>query len=117
MEFCLHGNGAERLVRLIDAHGEDEFRRVCGKLDVQKFTAADVAFLQDYVAIMKPVAQALNILQAEDKMYMACLLPTISILKEKLHSKQASGDLWCILSPFFSSHFLSCLSIFLFFYI
>jgi len=23
------------------------------------------------------------------------------------------GGLWCILSPFFSSHFLSCLSIFL----
>ena len=82
----------ERLVRLIDAHGEDEFRRVCGKMDVQKFTAPDVAFLRDYVAIMKPVAQALNILQAEDKTYMAYLLPTITILKEKLHSKQASAD-------------------------
>ena len=45
----------------------DEFHKVCGKLAVPTFTEADVAFVMEYVSIMKPVAQALNILQTEEK--------------------------------------------------
>jgi len=81
----------ERLVRLISEHGEDEFRTVCSKLEVPRFTDADLAFLTEYVAVMKPVAQALNILQSESKMFMAYLLPTITILKEKLQNRRESA--------------------------
>ena len=83
----------ERLLRLIKDRGDDEFRNVCTKLDVAKFTNTEVAFLEDYVCVMKPVAQALNILQAETKMHMGYLLPMICILKEKLQNLEATSPI------------------------
>jgi len=41
---------------------------------------------------MKPVTQALNILQSEGKMFVGFLLPTISILREKLSNLQATAN-------------------------
>lgn len=81
----------ERLVRLIKDQGEEEFRTLCSKLDVPRFTAAEVKFLEEYLSVMKPVTQSLNILQSEGKMYMGFLLPTISILREKLTELQATA--------------------------
>jgi len=63
----------EQLIRLIKDCGEGEFRKLCTNLDVVRFTNTEVAFLQEYVRVMKPVAQALNILQLEMKMYMGYL--------------------------------------------
>ena len=80
----------ERLVRLINEH-ENTFSDMCSQLDVPRFSDVEVAFLTEYVSIMRPVAQALNILQSEAKMYMAYLLPTITSLKDKLHHKQVSA--------------------------
>jgi len=81
----------DRLLCLINEKGEDEFRQVCAKLDVPRFKDAEMGFLSEYVSIMKPVAQSLNILQCETKMYLAYLLPTITVLKEKLQHKQSSA--------------------------
>ena len=39
---------------------------------------AEVKFLEEYISVMKPVTQALNILQSEGKMFMGFLLPMIS---------------------------------------
>ena len=72
-------------------HGENEFRKLCAKLYVARLTNTEVAFLEEYVCIMKPVTQALNILQTETKMYMGYLLPTICILQEKLHDLEATS--------------------------
>jgi len=82
----------ERLVRLIKDQGDEEFRKLCSKLEVPRFTAAEVKFLEEYLSVMKPVTQALNILQSEGKMFMGFLLPTISILREKLSNLQATAN-------------------------
>ena len=43
-------------------------------------------FLEEYQAIMKPIAQALDILQGEEQAYFGVLLPTLTIgLKELKH--------------------------------
>ena len=38
---------------------------------------------------MKPVAQALNIMQSEKHMFLCCLIHTVTILREKLIAKSA----------------------------
>ena len=81
----------ERLVRLINEHGEDSFHSLCSKLDLPKLTGIELTFLMEYVAVMKPLAQALNILQSESNMFMGYLLPTICILRQKLMAKQATS--------------------------
>jgi hypothetical protein len=79
----------ERLVRLISEKGEDHFNSMCSKLEIPKLTSGDIAFLTEYASTMKPIAQALNILQSENKMAMGYLLPTITMLREKLITKKS----------------------------
>ena len=38
----------ERMVRLMEDQGDDEFRKLCSKLDDPKFSAAEKAFLEEY---------------------------------------------------------------------
>ena len=44
-----------------------------------RFNPAELAFLTEYAAVMSPVAQATNILQAEANAQMGWLLPTINL--------------------------------------
>ena len=48
----------------------------------------ETRFLADYRDVMKPMAQALDILQAEKKAYMGYLLPTLTMLQEKLRARR-----------------------------
>lgn len=56
----------------------------CVCLCVCRFNPAELAFLSEYAAVMSPVAQATNILQAETNAQMGWLLPTIHLLQVKL---------------------------------
>jgi hypothetical protein len=80
----------ERLLRIVADKGEQQLDSVCNKIGVPRLTAGELAFLTEYVAVMKPVAQALNIMQAEKNMFLGYLLPTITVLRDKLVSKRAS---------------------------
>ena len=54
------------------------------------FLSYFILFLKDYAEVMKPVAQALNILQGEtnhSNAYMGYLAPTVTILRDKLSKK------------------------------
>ncbi|KAK3552961.1 hypothetical protein QTP86_029633 [Hemibagrus guttatus] len=48
------------------------------------FNPAEIAFLTEYAAVMSPISQATNILQAETNVHMGWLLPTINLLTTKL---------------------------------
>ena len=59
---------------------------------VLRLKPGEIQFLNDYAQVMKPMAQALNILQRESNhsnAYMGYLAPTIAFLKDKLHKKNA----------------------------
>jgi hypothetical protein len=52
------------------------------------FKAVEVAFLQEYCLVMKPLSCALDILQAEKNCFYGMIIPTIISLQEKLKRLQ-----------------------------
>lgn len=50
----------ERLVRVINENGEDQFHVVCSKLDVPRFTNGELEFLTEYVSSVRPLTQVCN---------------------------------------------------------
>lgn len=42
-----------------------------------RLNPAEIAFLAEYVAVMKPVTLALTVLQSGSNIHMGCLLPTV----------------------------------------
>ncbi|XP_052420322.1 uncharacterized protein LOC127966661 [Carassius gibelio] len=75
----------ERLLRIGKEKGEATMRVFCTDLKVPMFNPAELAFLSEYSAVMTPVTQATNILQAETNVQMGWLLPTVKLLKIKLN--------------------------------
>lgn len=81
----------ERLNRLITDKGVDVLNHVCSKLDLPEFRRPEVAFVTEFVTVMKPLAQALDILQCETNAYMAYYVPTLVILTNKMQYLQQSS--------------------------
>ncbi|XP_078018501.1 uncharacterized protein LOC144458804 [Epinephelus lanceolatus] len=54
------------------------------------FSPAEMGFLVEYAAVMKPVVMALNILQGESSVHMGLLLPTLYQLRDKLKRLEVS---------------------------
>ncbi|XP_060776458.1 uncharacterized protein LOC132885944 [Neoarius graeffei] len=74
----------ERLLWINKEKGQGALRAIATDLKVPMFNPAELAFLTEYAAVMSPVAQATNILQAETNAQMGWLLPTIHLLMVKL---------------------------------
>jgi hypothetical protein len=79
-----HYDACARLVKI----GENKLLLLSDALGVQNFRPQEIQFLIEYCHVMEPVAQVLDILQSESKMYMGYLLPTISTLKTRLYAMQ-----------------------------
>ncbi|KAL6459920.1 hypothetical protein MHYP_G00316790 [Metynnis hypsauchen] len=80
----------ERIVRIQREQGEKAIRNVCTALKIKMLNPAEMGFLAEYTAVMKPVAMALDILQGESSVHMGFLLPTLSQLQEKLKKLESS---------------------------
>ncbi|EZA53798.1 hypothetical protein X777_06862, partial [Ooceraea biroi] len=63
--------------------------------NLQRLTENEIKFIEEYCQVMKPVAQALDILQSETGMYMGYLLPVLKTVKEKLETLNKSGFTHC----------------------
>ncbi|XP_040899020.1 uncharacterized protein LOC121185100 isoform X1 [Toxotes jaculatrix] len=80
----------ERIVRIHREQGEQATRNVCTALKIKMFNPAEMGFLVEYAAVMKPVAMALNILQGESSVHVGLLLPTLYQLRDKLKRLESS---------------------------
>ena len=83
----------ERIQRFLEISMEN-LGTLMSELNIPPFTTAETTFIGEYCDIMKPVAQALDILQGDKHAYLGFLLPTITLLKKKLRSK-GSGAHYC----------------------
>ncbi|XP_034037792.1 uncharacterized protein LOC117520587 [Thalassophryne amazonica] len=76
----------ERIIRITREQGEGAITAVCSALKIAMFTPVELAFLAEYMKTMAPVAKALDVLQGDTNVQMGWLVPTITILKNKLQN-------------------------------
>ncbi len=79
----------ERVQKFLQISTEN-MNTLLAELGIAPFTAVETTFIKEYCDLMKPVAQALDILQGDKHAYLGYLLPTISLLKKKLQEKGSS---------------------------
>ena len=72
-------------IRHLATTAETKFRTVCEKLDLPAFRMNEASFLTEFCSVMKPVANALGILQTEKNCYLGILLPTLISLRNKVN--------------------------------
>lgn len=58
-----------------------------------RLSPVEIAFLDKFCCVMKPVVKALNILQSETNTHLGWLLPVISELQSKLRRLEASANM------------------------
>nr|XP_023685835.1 uncharacterized protein LOC111853318 isoform X1 [Paramormyrops kingsleyae] len=66
---------------------DDQLFDICGRLGVTGLNPHEIAFLREYVAVLQPLAQSIDVLQGEKKWFLGFLIPTILSLKFKLSDK------------------------------
>ena len=59
-------------------------QQLCTKLDIHCFNEREILFLTEYCKVLKPLAQGLDKLQAEDDCYYGTLLPTLQTILKKV---------------------------------
>lgn len=77
-------NAVDKIQQVIDSNPEDVITAVFVALDVPTFRANDLAFIKEYCCVMQPLANALDILQAELKCFFGYILPSLTSLRCKL---------------------------------
>ena len=71
----------QRLSEILN-NSRDNLNGLFKKLNSPALDATDVAFVHEFVKVMKPVAKALDILQGSKDLYFGFLLPTIFCIEK-----------------------------------
>jgi len=72
-------NAVQKIVSLTDA----QLAEVCERLAVPKLLANELAFLNEYAEVLKPLVCALDLLQGETKCFLGLVIPTLQNLKNQ----------------------------------
>ena len=59
-------------------------RKLMEELKIPFFTPSEEQYMKEYIKVMKPITDALDIFQGEKNIGLGYLLPTISLLKLEL---------------------------------
>ena len=71
----------------------DKLRRVFDELHVPQLQPIETQYIMEYIKVMKPMAEALDVLQGEKNVGMGYLLPTLSVLLDKLDNLKKHKDI------------------------
>lgn len=99
-------DGIKQINDLLRVHqGLNKFNSVLDFCTLPRFELQEVNFIQEYVEIMKPLADSLDFLQGEESVYMGFLLPTLYALEKKYNKLKNKTFTICspIIDPIISS--------------
>ena len=74
-------HSVDKICEIVRRHSEKTLNNVCTVVGVALFWPVDISFILEYVKVMQPTAQALDVLQSETHCYMGILLPSLVSLK------------------------------------
>ena len=77
-------NAMDKIRLIINKMSVDNYKILCAELEIEALRNNEILFLREYCEVMKPVANALDIVQGEFQSYIGILLPMIILLKQKL---------------------------------
>jgi hypothetical protein len=76
---------AVKCVTVLIESKNEQLRETFHHFKIVPLSEVEEQFLQEYVRIMEPFTQALDVLQNEEAMSIGCVLPTIKLLQEKMN--------------------------------
>ncbi|XP_057377029.1 uncharacterized protein LOC130698386 [Daphnia carinata] len=83
-------------IRYFIHNKKQELKEVFEHFNIPYFRPAEEEYIKEFVKIMRPLADALDVLQADRNVSMGYLLPTLTILKNKLlELKRTPGIVHC----------------------
>lgn len=68
---------------------------LCQKLEVPRFSEADLEHLEKYMSLLQPIAEGIDFLQGENGIFFGFLIPTLATIKTKylkILSKDFNND-------------------------
>lgn len=75
--------------------GEEALAELCDQQGVARLVPEEVAFLREYVRVLKPLAISLSLFQVEDRGFYGLAIPTLLKLKQKLGDERGGRtDSW-----------------------
>ena len=77
-------NAMDKIRQIISKMSVDNYKIMCAELEIDALKNNEIVFLREYCEVMKPVTNALDIVQGEFQSHIGILLPTIILLKQKL---------------------------------
>ncbi|CAH0563140.1 unnamed protein product [Brassicogethes aeneus] len=72
---------------------------LCERLMIAPFRENEILFLEEYIQIMKPLAETLDFLQGEENTYYGYLLPSIVSMRTKMQKLKLSNEIEQLLRP------------------
>ena len=75
-----HFDSINKISQGLDDNNNFIINKACQKLNLPIYQQTDIAFLKEYVAVMKPLTFSLDLLQGETRSCLGYVLPTIKSL-------------------------------------
>ena len=66
-----------------------ELNELCTRMETRCFSDREITFLNEYCAVLKPLARRLDILHGEDNCYFGTVLPTLETIIKKINTVKA----------------------------
>ncbi|XP_036330064.1 uncharacterized protein LOC118742246 [Rhagoletis pomonella] len=67
---------------------KEKLSTLCEKLELTKFHESDIRYLEEYLQLLQPIADAIQFLQKDNGMVYGFLLPTLATIRSKYRKMQ-----------------------------